>query len=70
MLGHHANRMHNEPGEQLDWSTHQAIHQGEANALNNLGIRGDAFNRAWGNSVNPSKLPPRRQYDNINGPTY
>jgi hypothetical protein len=68
-MGHHANRMHDAPGIPMDWPAHQALHQGEARALNDLGIRGDAFNRAWGNPY-PQNLPPRRQYGNIDGPTF
>ncbi|MFH1314943.1 MAG: hypothetical protein ABIH67_00940 [Candidatus Uhrbacteria bacterium] len=54
----------------MDWFTHQVVHQGERDALGNLGIRGDAFDRGFGNVANPSNLPPRRCYDNIPGRTY
>jgi len=62
--GHHPDRMTNRPGDRMDWPTHQEIHRGEAEALRELGIRGDAFNRAWGNSQNEGNLPPRRPYNN------
>jgi len=69
-LGHHPDRIHSRPGDPMDWQTHQAVHQGERDALGNMGIRQDAFNRAFGNEFNPGNLPERRQYGNINGPTY
>lgn len=62
--GHHPDRLTDVPGEKIDWPTHQEIHRGERDALENLGIRQDAFNRAWGNEINPDNLPPRRPYGN------
>jgi len=64
MMGHHPDRIHSRPGDQMGWHEHQALHQGESQALNDLGIRGDAFNRAWGNQFNSTNLPERRQYGN------
>lgn len=63
-LGHHPDRMTNRPGDKMDWDTHQAIHQSERDALAELGIRRDAFDRAFGNQINPGNLPPRRPYGN------
>lgn len=68
-LGHHPDRIHDRPGDSVDWITHQEIHRGEREALGQLGIRKDAFDRAFGNAK-ADNLPARRQYDNIPGRTY
>lgn len=68
-LGHHPDRIHDRPGDPMDWQTHQAVHWGERQALENLGIRKDAFDRAWGNK-NAENLPARRSYGNIQGKSY
>ncbi|MBT6573428.1 hypothetical protein HOM83_00135 [Candidatus Falkowbacteria bacterium] len=62
--GHHPDRMTNVPGDVMDWDTHQAVHEGEREALGDLGIRQDAFNTGFGNEINPDNLPPRRTYGN------
>lgn len=69
-LGHHADRCHNVPGEKMDWHVHQEIHNQEKIALNDLGLPGNAFDKAYGNIMNPNNLPPRRQYGNIPGKVY
>ncbi len=61
-LGHHADRLTDVPGTPMDWFTHQAVHAGEREALNDLGIRQDAFDRGFGNVVNSDNLPTRRPY--------
>ena len=61
-LGHHPDRITDRPGDPMDWHTHQEIHQAERDALGDLGIRRDAFDRAFGNTVNPDNLPNRRPY--------
>ncbi len=63
-LGHHPDRIHDRPGDPMDWTTHQVVHQGERDALGNLGIRKDAFDRPFGNDFNPDNLPIRRSYNN------
>lgn len=61
-LGHHPDRCTDRPGVPVDWDTHQEIHRGERDVLGELGIRKDAFDRGFGNTVNPDNLPPRRPY--------
>lgn len=61
-LGHHPDRLTDRAGDPMDWQTHQAVHQAERDALGNLGIRRDAFDRAFGNTINADNLPARRPY--------
>ncbi len=69
-LGHHRDRCHDVPGEKMNWHVHQEIHNQEKIALNDMGLPGNAFDRAYGNIMNPNNLPPRRQYGNIPGKVY
>jgi|GEM_PF-3750297 len=54
----------------MDWQIHQEVHRAERDALKDLGIPGNAFDRAYGNVENTNNLPARRQYDNIPGRTW
>ena len=74
-LGHHHDRMHDEPGDIMGKIPHAAIHAIEAITLRDISptiedlkgstMPGDIFNRGLGNDLNPANLPLRRGFDNL-----
>lgn len=60
--GHHPDRITSRPGDEMDWFTHQEVHRSEKDALYDLGIRQDAFDKGFGNVMNHNNLPERRPY--------
>ena len=74
-LGHHHDRMHDEPGDIMGKIPHAAIHAVEAITLREISstiedlkgttLPGNIFNRGLGNAFNEDNLPPRRGYENL-----